>query len=29
MIEGLKRSMSQNKDIYKVIYEIKILQDAY
>ena len=29
MIEGFKRSMSQNKDIYKAIYEIKTSQDAY
>ena len=29
MIEGLKRSMSQNKDIYEAIHEIKTSQDAF
>ncbi len=29
MIEGLKRNMNQNKNIYKVIYEVKTSQEIF
>ena len=29
MIEGLKRSVSQNKEVYEAIHEIKISQDVF
>ena len=29
IIEGLKRSTGQNKDIYEAIYEIKASQDVF
>jgi hypothetical protein len=29
LIEGLKRGLEQNKEIFKAIYEIKVTQEAF